>query len=161
MAVEVHELHCPPLPAKKDLIRLNARNEATSESSSFGIPSRERLSAILGSSSALSLPVIGSYFVVGFSLSFAYLTLVTGEPWLPTGVKALATLLLPCALLFGVRAVAHRRGWGRPRVVLVIATLSIASILRSTIGISAMTQWGAARSDEANPHLTGAQAPAL
>ena len=135
----------------KDLIRLNARNDATSKSSSFGSPSRARLSAILGSASALSLPVIAAYLVVGFSLSFEFLTLVTAEPWLPTGVKALATLLLPCALLFGVRAGAHHRGWSRPRIVLVLVTLSIASILRSTIGISAMTQWGAARSDEVNP----------
>lgn len=102
----------------KDLIRLNARNDATSKSSSFGIPSRARLSAILGSASALSLPVIAAFLVVGFSLSFEFLTLVTAEPWLPTGVKALATLLLPCGLLLAVRAVAHHRGWGQPRIVL-------------------------------------------
>ncbi len=40
------------------------------------------------------MPVIGAFFVVGFSLSFEFLTLITGEPWLPSGVNGLATLLL-------------------------------------------------------------------
>lgn len=115
------------------------------------IPSRARLSVLLGSSTALSLPVLVAFFVVGFALSLAYLKLVMSESWLIVGMKALLTLVVPCGLLFIVRAIVNHRGWAKPRVGLVVASLSIATLLRSPVGLSAMTEWGVARSDEANP----------
>ena len=129
-------------------------NPMRGTSAAFGsirVPSRSRLGSLLGSSSALSLPVIAAFLVVGFTLSYAYLKLITDDTWLPTGLRALATLLLPCALLLGVKTIADRRGWVRPRVVLVLVVLSCASVLRSPIGTSVIAEGGAVRSVEANP----------
>ncbi|CAB4887455.1 MAG: hypothetical protein F2793_10445 [Actinobacteria bacterium] len=130
---------------------MTAQERTPTASSAFRIPSRARLSALLGSRSALSLPVIAAFIVVGFVLSFAYLKLVSGESVFPTGIKAVFTLVVPCGLLLVVRASANRRGWTRPRVWLVLVTVSLASVLRSPLGIGAVTEWNVVRSDEANP----------
>lgn len=130
---------------------MTSQDIAPDATSSFRIPSRARMRVLLGSSTALSLPVITAFFVVGFALSLAYLKLVMSESWLIAGMKALLTLVVPCGLLLIVRAIANRRGWAQPRAGLVVASLSIATLLRSPVGLSAMTEWGVARSDEANP----------
>ena len=132
-------------------MRVTSQDIAPAASSSFGIPSRARLSVLLGSSTALSLPVIAAFFVVGYALSLSYLKLVIVESWLTAGIEALLTLIIPCGFLLIVRAVANRRGWEQPRVALVLVSLSVATLLRSPIGIIAVTEWEFVRSDEANP----------
>ncbi len=132
-------------------MRVTSQDIAPAASSSFGIPSRARLSVLLGSSTALSLPVIAAFFVVGYVLSVSYLRLVMTDSWLTAGIEALLTLIIPCGFLLIVRAVANRRGWAQPRVGLVLVSLSVATLLRSPIGIIAVTEWEFVRSDEANP----------
>ena len=132
-------------------MRVTSQDIAPAASSSFGIPSRARLSVLLGSSTALSLPVIAAFFVVGYALSLSYLKLVIVESWLTAGIEALLTLIIPCGFLLIVRAVANRRGWEQPRVALVLVSLSVATLLRSPIGVIAVTEWEFVRSDEANP----------
>ena len=130
---------------------MTSQDIAPAASSSFGIPSRARLSVLLGSSTALSLPVIAAFFVVGYVLSISYLKLVMIDSWLTAGIEALLTLIIPCGFLLIVRAVANRRGWEQPRVGLVLVSLSVATLLRSPIGIIAVTEWEFIRSDEGNP----------
>ena len=131
-------------------MRVTSQDIAPAASSSFGIPTRARLSVLLGSSTALSLPVIAAFFVVGYALSLSYLKLVIVESWLTAGLAALLTLIIPCGFLLIVRAVANRRGWEQPRVGLVLVSLSVATLLRSPIGVIAVTEWEFVRSDDAN-----------
>ena len=130
---------------------MTVQEAVTARLPSLRIPSRARLSAIVGSRSALSLPVIAGFLVTGFALSFKYQSLVTDEPWPSTALKAIATLILPCGLLLGVRVWAFRRDWARPRVLLVLVTLSCASVLRSPIGNSAMAEGSGVGAVEGNP----------
>ena len=131
-------------------MRVTSQDIAPAASSPFGIPTRARLSVLLGSSTALSLPVIAAFFVVGYALSLSYLKLVIVESWLTAGIEALLTLIIPCGFLLIVRAVANRRGWEQPRVGLVLVSLSVATLLRSPIGVIAVTEWEFVRSDDAN-----------
>ena len=95
--------------------------------------------------------MIAAFFVVGYALSLSYVRLVMIDSWLTAGIEALLTLIIPCGFLLIVRAVANRRGWELPRVGLVLVSLSVASLLRSPIGIIVVTEWEFVRSDEANP----------
>lgn len=115
------------------------------------IPSRARLSELIGSRSALSWPVIAAFFAVGFALGMASLRLLMDEPWPTAALKALSAVVVPCGLLLVVRAMASRRGWMRPRVGLVIVSLTIAALLRSPIGLGALTEWDVFLGDDADP----------
>ena len=86
-------------------MRVTSQDIAPAASSSFGIPSRARLSVLLGSSTALSLPVIAAFFIVGYVVSLSYLRLVMIDSWLTAGIEALLTLIIPCGFLLIVRAV--------------------------------------------------------
>jgi hypothetical protein len=131
-------------------MRVTSQDIAPAASSPLGIPTRARLSVLLGSSTALSLPVIAAFFVVGYVLSLSYFRLVLIDSWLTAGIEALLTLIIPCGFLLIVRAVANRRGWEQPRVGLVLVSLSVATLLRSPIGVIAVTEWEFVRSDDAN-----------
>ena len=114
---------------------MTSRDVAPDGWNSLRIPYGARLSELLGSRSALSWPVIAAFFAVGFALSMASLRLLMDEPWPTAALKALSAVVVPCGLLLVVRAMASRRGWMRPRVGLVIVSLTIAALLRSPNGV--------------------------
>lgn len=96
----------------------------------------QRAKALVGRSSALSNPVIIGFAAQGFVLTMAFSRSTWQAPLLTSLAAALGSLAASCGLLLITRRIAGRRGWTRPRPIMVLASLSAASVLRSTISVA-------------------------
>ncbi len=96
----------------------------------------QRTTVLIGSRSALSNPVLIGFALQGLLLTTLFSQAVWASSALTTLVAALVSLTASCGLLLVLRRVADWSGWDRPRPLWVLASLSAASVLRSTISMA-------------------------
>lgn len=92
---------------------------------------RQRLSILVGSGSAFSLPVLIGIGIVGFVLSLMSIRVIPDQSAIIDVAASVGAALLSIGVLMLARERGNRDGWKRPHVGIVLGGLVVASLIRS------------------------------